>query len=169
MKRKIYIYMFVLGVLLCSCHSSRLPVALNVASYNLRNANGVDSAQGNGWGERCAVIAQMVQFHDFDIFGAQECFFHQLQEMKKVLPHYDYIGVGRDEKENMQPSSIVQISLKYWKKETSGCRKHRMCRVKDGMQLCRVFVPGDISDAKKVVLNFYSSTCIWIISARRHG
>lgn len=114
MKRKIYIYMFVLGVLLCSCHSSRLPVALNVASYNLRNANGVDSAQGNGWGERCAVIAQMVQFHDFDIFGAQECFFHQLQEMKKVLPHYDYIGVGRDDgKEKGEYAAIFYRTDKF--------------------------------------------------------
>ena len=39
----------------------------------------------------------MVQYHDFDIFGTQECFIHQLKDMKEALPGYDYIGVGRDE------------------------------------------------------------------------
>ena len=43
-----------------------------VATYNLRNANGSDSTNGNGWGQRYPYIAQIVQFHGFDIFGTQE-------------------------------------------------------------------------------------------------
>ena len=39
----------------------------------------------------------MVQYHDFDIFGTQECFLRQLKDMKEALPGYDYIGVGRDD------------------------------------------------------------------------
>ena len=33
-----------------------------VATYNLRNANGSDSTNGNGWGQRYPYIAQIVQF-----------------------------------------------------------------------------------------------------------
>ncbi|MFR0763618.1 MAG: endonuclease/exonuclease/phosphatase family protein [Alistipes communis] len=70
---------------------------LTVASYNLRNANPKDAAQGDGWAQRCPVIADLVRFHDFDIFGAQEVLHGQLLDLLAVLPDYDYIGVGRDD------------------------------------------------------------------------
>ena len=35
---------------------------LTVASYNLRNANPKDAAQGDGWAQRCPVIADLVRF-----------------------------------------------------------------------------------------------------------
>lgn len=68
-----------------------------VATYNMRNANKGDSTNGNGWGQRLPVIAQLIQFHDFDIFGTQECKFNQLTDLKNSLPGYDYIGIGRDD------------------------------------------------------------------------
>lgn len=68
-----------------------------VATYNLRNANQSDSLKGNGWGQRYPFIVGIVQFQGFDIFGTQEGFWHQLQDLKKALPDYDYIGVGRDD------------------------------------------------------------------------
>lgn len=70
---------------------------LTVASYNLRNANSKDVAQGDGWAQRCPVIADLVRFHDFDIFGAQEVLHGQLLDLLAVLPDYGYIGVGRDD------------------------------------------------------------------------
>ena len=63
---------------LCGCQSHYQPTSITVASYNLRNANGGDSINGNGWGQRYPVIAQIVQYHDFDIFGT-ECLIHQLE------------------------------------------------------------------------------------------
>lgn len=68
-----------------------------VASYNIRNANQGDSTNGNGWGQRYPYIAKLVQFHGFDIFGTQEGKYPQLQDLKAVMPGYDYIGVGRDD------------------------------------------------------------------------
>lgn len=68
-----------------------------VATFNIRNANGGDSINGNGWGQRCPYIAQLVQFHGFEIFGTQEGKYHQLQDLKAAMPGYDYIGVGRDD------------------------------------------------------------------------
>ena len=53
------------------------------------------------------VIAKMVQYHDFDIFGTQECFLHQLKDMKEALPGYDYIGVGRDDGKTQGEHSAI--------------------------------------------------------------
>lgn len=70
---------------------------LNVATYNLRNANGEDSVAGNGWGKRFPVIGDMVQFYDWDIWGTQEGKSWQLTDLLSVLPDYGYIGIGRDD------------------------------------------------------------------------
>ena len=69
----------------------------NVATYNLRNRNDGDRNAGNGWERREPVVAKLIQFHDFDIFGTQEGFKVQLEDLKRDLPGYDYIGVGRDD------------------------------------------------------------------------
>jgi len=71
--------------------------SINVATYNLRYANHGDSVNGNGWGQRLPVIAQLIQFHDFDIFGTQEGLFQQLEGLRDSLPGYTYIGIGRDD------------------------------------------------------------------------
>ncbi|MCM1348357.1 MAG: endonuclease/exonuclease/phosphatase family protein [Firmicutes bacterium] len=68
-----------------------------VASYNLRQANHSDSVAGNGWGRRLPVLAELIRFHGFDIFGTQEGFKHQLDSLQARLPGYEYIGVGRDD------------------------------------------------------------------------
>ena len=70
---------------------------LNVATYNIRNDNRGDSIAGNGWRQRCPVIAEMILFHDFDIFGTQEGKYNQLEDLKRSLPGYNYIGIGRDD------------------------------------------------------------------------
>lgn len=69
----------------------------NVATYNIRQLNKDDSVAGDGWQNRHKVIASLVSFHDFDIFGTQEGFKRQLEDLKTDLPGYDYIGVGRDD------------------------------------------------------------------------
>ena len=84
-------------IVFCGCQSNYQPTTFTVASYNLRNANGNDSLHGNGWGQRYPVIAKMVQYHEFDIFGTQEGKYQQLQDLKNAMPGYDYIGVGRDD------------------------------------------------------------------------
>jgi len=71
---------------------------INVATYNMRNDNNSeDSTHGNGWKQRYPVIAALIQFHDFDIFGTQECLYHQIQDISNKLPGYDYYGIGRDD------------------------------------------------------------------------
>ncbi len=117
MKLRTFLAVTVAALFLCSFQSSgrrHHTTDFTVASYNLRNANASDSARGNGWGYRYPVIAQMVQFHEFDIFGTQECFIHQLRDLKNALPGYDYIGVGRDDgKEKGEHSAIFYRTDKF--------------------------------------------------------
>ncbi len=72
---------------------------LTLATYNLRNdsPNNDDSVRGNGWKQRLPVIANLIRFHDFDIFGTQEGLFHQLKNLENAMPEYVYTGIGRDD------------------------------------------------------------------------
>lgn len=81
--------------------------SFNVASYNLRNKNSFDAAAGNGWERRYPYIVNLIRFHDFDIFGTQEGFKVQLEDLKKALPGYDYIGVGREDGKNEGEHSAI--------------------------------------------------------------
>ena len=69
---------------------------LNVATFNIRYKNNGDKRDGNGWELRGPVIADLIKFHDFDIFGAQEVLNEQLNDLSGNLPAYGHIGVGRD-------------------------------------------------------------------------
>ncbi|NIG56700.1 endonuclease/exonuclease/phosphatase family protein [Chitinophaga sp. Cy-1792] len=78
-----------------------------VGTYNLRYDNNGDSLKGNGWQRRYPVIASLVRFHGFDIFGTQEGLKHQLENLKDSLPGFTYIGIGRDDgKEAGEHSAI---------------------------------------------------------------
>lgn len=70
---------------------------LKVASFNIRYENSSDVKNGNGWERRNPVICDLIRFHDFEIFGAQEVLHSQLEDMLANLPGYDYVGVGRDD------------------------------------------------------------------------
>ncbi|SDM54892.1 Metal-dependent hydrolase, endonuclease/exonuclease/phosphatase family [Pedobacter antarcticus] len=87
----------------------------NVATYNLRNDNKGDVAQGDGWVDRrLPVVAALIRFHGFDVFGTQEGFYHQLTGLKSALPGYDFTGVGRDDgKQGGEHSAIFYNSKKF--------------------------------------------------------
>lgn len=70
---------------------------LYVGSYNVRNQNDADARQGDGWPTRSKVLCAQVDFEDPDIFGTQEVLHGQLNDMRTLLDHYDYIGIGRDD------------------------------------------------------------------------
>ena len=57
MKKVIYSFIF----LFCAVLTLQAETMV-VATYNLRNANGGDSTNGNGWGQRYPYIAQIVRY-----------------------------------------------------------------------------------------------------------
>lgn len=66
----------------------------NIATYNLRYDNPGDTAS-NPWTKRFPQIAALITKNDFDIFGTQEGLYHQLADLIRILPAYDYVGLGR--------------------------------------------------------------------------
>ena len=58
---------------------------LSAGTYNVRQLNAGDDARGDGWQQRLPVIASLIRFHDFDIFGAQEVFHSQLEDRFELL------------------------------------------------------------------------------------
>ena len=92
------IRMLVLGFLLSSMLVGASHAQLHhmkVASFNIRYDNPADSL--NAWKYRKEMVANLIRFHDFDIFGAQEVQHHQLKELGALLQEYRYVGVGRDD------------------------------------------------------------------------
>ncbi len=68
---------------------------LTIGTYNIRYDNPRDT--GNLWIDRAPVIAALIRFHDFDIFGTQEGYKNQLDDIRNTLPQYTYYGVGRND------------------------------------------------------------------------
>lgn len=87
---------------------------LDVGTYNLRNNRNDDAAHGNGWDIRRNYVAQLLQYHEFDIFGTQEGYLDQLEDLKGLMPGYAYIGVARDDgKQQGEHSAIFYRTDKF--------------------------------------------------------
>ncbi|MFM7006483.1 MAG: endonuclease/exonuclease/phosphatase family protein [Flavobacteriales bacterium] len=67
----------------------------SIATYNIRYDGHTDLA--NDWVERKVPIAQFVFNNQIDIIGFQEVLHNQLLDLQTLLPHYKYVGVGRDD------------------------------------------------------------------------
>lgn len=83
------------GVLLFFCMGTALGQEMNVASYNIRLKTTADV--GNLWDDRKDALTDLIKYHEFEIFGVQEAFIEQLQDMEVRLPNFGYVGVGRDD------------------------------------------------------------------------
>lgn len=74
-------------------------------TYNIRMQTSADS--GNLWVNRAPMVAALIRFHQFDIFGTQEGFRNQLTDIKRAVPDFDFYGAGRDDgKEKGEHSAI---------------------------------------------------------------
>ncbi|SHM61301.1 Metal-dependent hydrolase, endonuclease/exonuclease/phosphatase family [Cyclobacterium lianum] len=69
--------------------------ALTVATFNIRYDNPNDAP--DTWENRKDIVANLILFHGFDIFGIQEGLFHQVNDLDKRLPNHRFVGVGRDD------------------------------------------------------------------------
>jgi len=69
--------------------------SIKVMTYNIRLDTPVDSV--NQWPKRTHKVFALIKKYDPDILGVQEAIHHQLMDLVKNLPEYDYVGVGRDD------------------------------------------------------------------------
>jgi len=70
---------------------------MNIASFNIRMNTPKDGI--NAWPNRIEMVTGLLKFHDVEIFGLQEAFYGQINDIQKELPNYQWLGVGRDDGE----------------------------------------------------------------------
>lgn len=98
-------------LLLLAC-SQLFAQKLVVGTFNLRYDNKGDV--GNLWEQRAPVAANLLRFHQYDIFGIQEGLKNQLDDLSEALPEYEHYGLGRDDgKEGGEHSSIFYRKDKF--------------------------------------------------------
>ncbi|HCL04923.1 MAG TPA: endonuclease [Chitinophagaceae bacterium] len=68
---------------------------LITGTFNVRLETPRDT--GNLWKDRKVYVANLVRFHGFDLFGTQEGFKNQLDDIQQQLPEYERYGIGRDD------------------------------------------------------------------------
>lgn len=88
--RRLVLSSIALFYILCSSAQQ-----MNVATFNIRLKTSQDL--GNLWDDRKTAVTNLIKYHEFDIFGIQEGFAEQLDDMQNNLSTYSYIGVGRDD------------------------------------------------------------------------
>lgn len=78
-------------------HSMAQPTtpALNLMTWNIRFDNPEDGP--NRWDRRKAYVAETLRFYDVHLCGMQEALKNQVDDLLAMLPHFAYVGVGRDD------------------------------------------------------------------------
>lgn len=110
MKKYLYSFFLLLASCFCSSESFALTPQKEVkttfvaASFNVRMDTPKDSI--NAWPNRKELVKALIRFHDFDIFGVQEAFRHQLNGILE-LTDYACIGEGRDGNDEGEHSAII--------------------------------------------------------------
>lgn len=66
-----------------------------IMTYNIRYDNPNDGE--NQWSNRKDFLSNQIAFNEPDVFGIQEGLHHQVTYLNNSLPHYKYVGVGRDD------------------------------------------------------------------------
>jgi len=84
--------------------------SFNVATFNIRMETPRDS--GNLWVDRAPVVTNLIRFHDFDVFGIQEGFKNQVDDISAALPQFASYGKGRDDGKDGGEHSTI-----YYKKD----------------------------------------------------
>lgn len=100
-----------LSVLLPFSSPAQKKTTLNIATFNIRLNTASDKE--NAWPNRKDMVKELVQYHDFDIFGVQEALVVQMSDLSE-MSQYSHVGVGRDDgKTGGEFSAIFYKSKKY--------------------------------------------------------
>ena len=90
-------FLFALVIAGCSTVESipnrnrKSPAKFKVATYNIRLPSKADLGTGNSWDIRKQAVADLIVIHDFDIFGGQEPFQNQIDDLDEVLKGYSHV------------------------------------------------------------------------------
>lgn len=95
----------ILSILFVAMGAGAFAQKFTVGSFNLRYDNAGD--EGNRWSQRAPVAANLLRFHEFDVFGTQEGLKNQIEDLSKMLPEYAHYGLGRDDGKDAGEHSAI--------------------------------------------------------------
>ena len=82
-------------LVLCAVSGAALAdLSLDVMSFNVRYGTARDG--DNAWRHRRDIVVRTIEAYEPDVFGTQECLEFQAEYLAQALPHYRWIGIGRD-------------------------------------------------------------------------
>jgi hypothetical protein len=87
---------------------------INVATWNIRINVREDSLAGNIWSNRREAIVKMVRLNDFDIWGVQEDFNRELNELNLKLPYFLRKGYPNHENGMVGTFNSVFYKKDFW-------------------------------------------------------
>lgn len=97
---------FIMGALLILISQlSAFSQEFTLATFNIRLQTNNDT--GNLWVQRAPHVIALIRFHKFDVFGIQEGFRNQLNDIQKGIPEFDYYGAGRDDGKDKGEHSAI--------------------------------------------------------------
>jgi len=88
-------FKYILSALLFFYGTVAMGQQFTVGSFNVRNDNSGDV--GNLWAQRKSIAANLLRFHQFDVFGTQEGKKNQIDDLSLLLPEFANYGRGRDD------------------------------------------------------------------------
>ena len=93
---------------------------VNYGTFNIRNSNGDRKDPERCWDVRRDRVAQFVLDQQLSIVGMQEVLLDQLTDLQRLLPDYDYEGVGRDDGRQKGEYSPIFWLRSEWEKQKGG-------------------------------------------------
>lgn len=91
--------------------------SLRVMSFNIRYNEPRDGV--NAWANRKTKVSDVIRFHKADLVGVQEAQYNQLQDLEKLLPDFEWRGVGRDGENKGEFSAIFYRRSRFGLLETN--------------------------------------------------
>ena len=93
MRHRILLHRPTLALALALAVTTALAQTLTVGTYNIRLLTADDARHGDGWSSRCDALCQQLAWEEPAIFGTQEGYYQQLQDMLQRLPSSDHYPV----------------------------------------------------------------------------
>lgn len=96
MNKHLLLFLIALLPVLSFAQKAEPKTQLRHCTFNIRLLNEGDrKIDGCHWDDRKERVARFVKLNNIDIVGMQEVLNPQLKDLQKMLPDYDYVGVGR--------------------------------------------------------------------------
>jgi endonuclease/exonuclease/phosphatase family metal-dependent hydrolase len=107
--KRLFLFMFIL-----------LPVMgeIKVVTYNIRQDTGGDRGERD-WSKRSPRVADFLKKGGFSVVGLQEAKHNQVQDIRKGLPTFVQVGVGRDDGKTRGEYSPILFDPEVWRADAS--------------------------------------------------